>query len=84
MTRLVSYAVAASLLLALSGPGCAGRSGLMMKYPHARAATLGRSPHEHYHYVARIADQDQRALIEDLDLLFMTDRPTRLARWHTP
>ena len=25
--------------------------------------------------------QDERALIDDLDLLFLTDRPSRLTRW---
>jgi hypothetical protein len=31
---------------------------------------------------ATVAEHDARALIEDLDLLFMTDRPSRLSRWH--
>lgn len=39
---------------------------------------------EHNQAVIRIADQDRRAFIDDLDIVFMTDRPTRLTRWHTP
>jgi len=44
--------------------------------------TLGETGDEHRERVSTIADQDARALVEDLDLLFMTDRPTRLTRWH--
>ena len=52
-----------------------------MFYPHATIATLALSAHEHYLYVSNIAAQDERALIDDLDLLFLTDRPSRLTRW---
>lgn len=44
--------------------------------------TLAESPDEHFHRADMILDRDRRALAEDLDLLFMTDRPTRLSKWH--
>ncbi|RME37542.1 MAG: hypothetical protein D6788_09225 [Planctomycetota bacterium] len=56
---------------------------MMLTYPHARTATLTRTPHEHYEYVSSIAAHDARALAYDLDLLFLTDRPTRLTRYHS-
>ena len=51
-------------------------------YPHAMRATLTDSAEDHNERVSRILAHDRRALIEDLDLLFMTDRQGRLNRWH--
>ncbi len=84
MARFARYTLAACLLLTVSGLGCATRSGLMLTYPHAKGTPLAQSSDEHYQSVSRIAAHDRRALVEDLDLLFMTDRPTRLTRWHSP
>lgn len=50
--------------------------------PHTCMETLTETPDEHYHRSEMILDRDHKALAEDLDLLFMTDRPTRLSRWH--
>ena len=72
----------ACLFVALMGSGCAPRSTVTLDYPHATRATLTQSPHEHYQRVSDIAARDRRALIEDLDIVFLTDRPTRLTRWH--
>ncbi len=63
--------------------GVVGCSANPIVYPHSRTETLAQDSHEHYHTVSMSADQDRRALAEDLDLLFMTDRPTRLSRWHS-
>ena len=81
MFRFARYAVAACVLFALGGLGCQARATVPMFYPHATKGTLAQSPHEHYQFVSNIAAQDERALIDDLDLLFQTDRPTRLTRW---
>ncbi|MBI4717104.1 MAG: hypothetical protein HY763_04810 [Planctomycetes bacterium] len=62
--------------------GCAPRSTVSWNYPHATTETLSQSPHEHYQSASDVADRDGKALAEDLDVLFMTDRPTRLTRWH--
>jgi len=51
-------------------------------YPHANKVTLGQSAHEHERQVMRVREHDRRLLVEDLDLLFQADRPTRLTRWH--
>ena len=87
MARFVRVTLAAALLITLAVPGCAvltraPRSTVVLNYPHATEATFTRTPQEHYQHVSNIAAQDSRALVEDLDLLFMTDRPTRLTRWH--
>ena len=67
--------------------GCASwaatqRAAVRFNYPHSSGETLGQSPHEHYHAATRVSAIDTRAIVEDLDLLFMTDRPTRLTRCH--
>ena len=75
-------------LTALCLSGCATwaatqRATVRLNYPHATGETLTDSPQDHYHAIARYSASDARALVDDLDLLFMTDRPTRLTRWHT-
>ena len=85
MARLACCVIAIGLLLFLSGCAAftrAPRSTVLWLYPHATEATLTKSPHEHFQSVSNVAALDARALVEDLDLLFMTDRPTRLTRWH--
>jgi len=68
--------------LFLVGVGCAkGSEGLW--YPHYRQQTMTQSPGDHASYISDIAEHDRRALADDLDLFFMTDRPTRLTRWQT-
>ena len=84
MRRVVGLSVVGAVLLILIGcalPGSDSRSGLWA-YPHARMETLSLTPEEHEHYVLRILEQDRRTLADDLDLLFMTDRNSRLSRWH--
>ena len=63
--------------------GCNHPALLKWNYPHAETATLSETPEEHLHRVSRIAERDRRALQEDLDIVFHTDRPTRLSRWHS-
>lgn len=87
MTRLTQTMTLLGLVALLSATsGCmstrAARSTVLWNYPHVTEPNLTQSPHEHYQMAASVADRDARALIEDLDLLFMTDRPTRLTRWH--
>ena len=68
-------------LFATAAAGCHGRGGMLFLYPHADRPNLAQSSAKHYESVSRIADHDRRALGDDLDLFFMTDRPTRLTRW---
>ena len=50
--------------------------------PHAHGETLTQTPDEHRREVAAIREHNRKALMDDLDLLFMTERRTRLTRWH--
>lgn len=87
MTRVLhglGLACLAAAVLTLAG--CANWSAaqhrmVKLNYPHAGSETLTQSPHEHYHTISRVSFIDARALVEDLDLFFMTDRPSRLNRW---
>lgn len=36
---------------------------------------------DHQEYVDRMAEHNRRELGDDLDLLFQTDRPSRLSKW---
>ncbi len=82
MSRLTRWTLALCATASLAATGCMGRQGVWLNDPHAHLETLGETGDEHRERVSTIADQDARALVEDLDLLFMTDRPTRLTRWH--
>ncbi len=83
MTRITSFVIGgASVLICACVSGCSTKTVTAL-HPHARAETLAQTPHEHYHTVSMSVEQDRRGLAEDLDLLFMTDRPTRLTRWHS-
>ncbi len=87
MTRFVRHLAIAAPLLIFAVGGCAsGNSGRGSSsawlYPHASASTLSQSPHEHRQAISNSITRDRQALIEDLDILFMTERPTRLTRWH--
>lgn len=81
MIRSGRTLVLGCLLLAGLGLGCTTRTGMHVIYPHADRLSLTQSPTEHRQSVSRIAAHDRRALAEDLDVFFMTDRPTRLTRW---
>lgn len=78
MTRRVLLCAALGAV-SLAGFGC---TNTMWAYPHAGNETLGMSAEDHYHHVKRISDIDRRALQDDWDVFWMTDRPTRLTRWH--
>ena len=83
MMRKTGCMLVVTALTALGLAGCASKTATVIAYPHSTFTNLTQSPHEHYQSVSSIAAQDRRALIDDLDLLFMTDRPTRLTRWVT-
>ncbi|MCH7808393.1 MAG: hypothetical protein IIB60_04140 [Planctomycetes bacterium] len=85
MSHLTRCVVGVCLLLVLSGCTAftrAPRSTVVWNYPHATEQTLTQSSTEHYRAVSNVPARDARALIEDLDLLFLTERPSRLNRWH--
>jgi len=83
MSRLAPIVlICGCLILCASITGCVSHAIASMD-PHSRTETLAQDPQDHYHAVYDVAEQDRRALGDDLDLLFMTDRPTRLSRWHS-
>jgi hypothetical protein len=43
--------------------------------------TVTQSTGDHLHTINTVIDMDQRAFFDDLDLLLLQDRPTRLTRW---
>lgn len=61
--------------------GCMGRSATWA-YPHSRMETGADEADDHHERVARVLERDRRNLGDDLDLLFQTDRPSRLSKWH--
>lgn len=85
MSRLTRCVVVLGVLALVAG--CASNTGappkalILMEYPHAAQPTLTDSPDDHMRIVGRVIDRDAKALIEDLDLLFLSDRPTRLSHW---
>ena len=86
MARVARVTLAGCLLLVLALPGCAAvartqRTTAPVFYPHAMEAGLGQTSKEHYHQVLSIAAHDGRSFVDDLDLLFQTERPSRLSRW---
>jgi hypothetical protein len=51
-------------------------------FASSAGCTLTQTSREHSRQVKTVASHDARALVEDLDIFFQTDRPTRLTRWH--
>ena len=82
MVRTVRSAVAFGSFVLLLVVGCSSSSLGASIYPHSGLRTLNQSPHEHRENIGRMENQRRLALVEDLDVFFQTDRPTRLMRWH--
>jgi hypothetical protein len=87
MANSARYTAVCCVAVALLLSGCATwsatqRATVDLNYPHAKGELLGQSAEAHYHVVRGVSARDTHALVDDLDLLFLTDRPTRLTRWH--
>ena len=85
--RFSRCAVLACFVSVLAASGCATSAGakghpLVWTNPHAATETLAESPDDHYNRVSRSIEHDRLGLTEDLDLLFMTEKTSRLSRWH--
>ena len=83
MMRKSGCMLVVTVITALGMAGCSTNTGILMTYPHATSANMSQTSLEHYQSVADVVARDRRALIDDLDMFFMTDRPTRLTRWTT-
>jgi len=79
--RLLALALAVLALPMISA--CSSEKFVDTWYPNADNPGIGETGDEHFHRTVRIEDSRRAELSEDLDLLFMTDRPSRLSRWHT-
>jgi len=84
MQRTTRAGMCVLALISAGLGGCTSRAAQLWVYPHRNEATLTQSKEEHNQAMIRNADHERRALVDDIDLLFMADRPTRLTRWHTP
>lgn len=47
-----------------------------------QSAGTGQTAADRLHTVRQAADQDARSIVDDIDYIFMWDRPSRLSRWH--
>ncbi len=85
MARTFRCLVIVCLLAPVVITGCATNSPHDLSsawlYPHATMQTAGEAPDDHRYRVSRILSVDTLLLADDLDLLFMTDRSSRLSRW---
>ena len=68
--------------------GCTGRNvarvayvGKVVMMRHDMGPTVTQSTGDHLHTINATIELDQRAFFDDLDLLYQTNRPTRLPRW---
>ncbi len=80
------------VVLLVAMPGCtAGRNaayvanaGKLLALTQEPGPTLTQSAGDHLHSIGTVIDYDRRAIFHDLDLLFQTERPSRLSRWVDP
>ena len=89
MTRFARCLMLVGALSTLALAGCNSwgkmqRATVSLNYPHATGENLTETSEEHYQRVSKYSAFDARALVDDLDLLFLTERQTRLTKWHVP
>lgn len=78
--RLASLAMICVGLGALS-IGCSAERVTKMRF-HSNNAGIGETSDEHYNRMLRQETHARRGLVDDLDVLFLSERPSRLTRWH--
>lgn len=83
MQRIARLGLLVVVLAVAGTAGCTSRASQLWVHSHRHLETLGQTSEEHNQWVIQIVDRDRHALVEDLDMLFMTDRPTRLTKWHS-
>jgi len=77
--RIMTSVLSAGALALLAG--CQTRQWTWLTSPNGATQTTTQDREDHKEYVNRVAEHNRRALGDDLDLVFQTDRPTRLTRW---
>ena len=83
-TRLILVAglVATWGLAGCASAGNAHDASSTWAYSYGQQWTLAEEQDDHDYRIAHIRVLDKRALAEDIDLLFMNDRSSRLTLWH--
>ena len=86
--RIVRGTWGVVLLVMMMTSGC----GLIVSeqaYAHQRLhkafwqdTNSSQSPADRMHTQRQVANQDARAIVDDLDFILMRERPSRLSRWH--
>ncbi len=82
LTRCVAILGVLALLSGCSTGTGVSKASVVVAYPHSVHPTMTQPARDHIQVGGKVIHRDARALIEDLDLLFLSDRPTRLSRWH--
>lgn len=59
-------------------------AGKLLAMSQEPGPTLTQTTGDHLHTIGTVIDYDRRAIFNDLDLLFQTERPSRLSRWVDP
>ncbi len=67
MIRIVRHVLLLCVVALLFLPGC---------------ATLSESSRERSHRLSQVSRRDRLALTEDIDFITLSDRSSRLTRWH--
>ena len=80
MSFRLSLLALTCLLLAI--PACSSTKYVDTWYGNADNEGMGETGDEHFHRVVQVEEARRRALVDDLDFFFQTDRPSRLTRWH--
>ncbi|MGB0717174.1 MAG: hypothetical protein ACPGXK_14945 [Phycisphaerae bacterium] len=73
--------IACAFTMVLS-TGCTDTQVVVALNPHAGFESVSQSEEVHINTVKKVIRQDALAIVEDFDLLLMTERPTRLTKWH--
>ncbi len=85
--RTLACGVLVGLLACLAGCS-AGRNaamvanaGKLLAMSQEPGPTISKTVGEHLHQIETVIDYDRRAIFNDLDLFFQTERPSRLSRF---
>lgn len=81
MTRRITFLALICVGFGALTFGCSTERVTKMRF-HSNNAGIGENPDEHYNRLFRQETHARRALVDDLDVLFLSERPSRLTRWH--
>ncbi|MCB9849085.1 MAG: hypothetical protein H6817_00100 [Phycisphaerales bacterium] len=86
MKKLVLGIAGLAMMVAGSGCGLGPSNDAYWDYRMQKLFTQDtnsvQSSADRMHTLRQVADQDARAMVDDWDFVWMTDRPSRLSRWH--